>query len=113
MNRDLALWSSVLGGPLVWLSSFEAKFALAPWACIFQTKLALYIVSLLALALCAGCAMLGVREWQALGKQSPDERAGAIPRSVFMAVGGIVLSAGSFLIILAQIIPDIGLGACQ
>ena len=51
MNRDLALWTGILAGPIIWLLSFEALFALNPWACTFQTKLALYIVSLLAFVL--------------------------------------------------------------
>src|SRR5207302_7538129 len=53
MSRNAALWTGVLAGPIIWLLSFEANFALAPWACIFQAKLALYIVSILALVLAA------------------------------------------------------------
>jgi hypothetical protein len=54
MTRDFALWIGILAGPIVWLVSFEASFALVPWACLFQAKLALYSVRILALALAAG-----------------------------------------------------------
>ncbi len=107
------MWISVLGGPLAWLSSFEARFALAPWACTFQNKLALFGVTLAALVVCAACAALGWTQWKALGEQGPSPEAGAVPRGNFMAIGGIVISAGCFMISLAQAIPEILLGACD
>ena len=113
MNRNLALWTSVLGGPITWLVSFEARYALARWACIFQTKLVLYGVTVLALGLCAASGMLAHHQWKALGEAQPSGDGGAIPRSVFMAIGGIVLSAGCFMIVLAQAIPELILGACE
>ncbi len=113
MNRNLALWVSVLGGPVIWLCSFEARFALAPWACTFQSKAALFGVALAALLLCAASGSLAWREWKALGEHGPSSEDGAVPRSTFMAIGGIVLSAGCFMIVLAQSIPEIVLGACE
>lgn len=113
MNRNLALWIGVLGGPITWLCSFEARFALAPWACTFQSKAALFAVALAALALCAASASLAWREWRAVGEQGPSSEGGALPRSAFMAIGGIVLSAGCFMIVLAQAIPEVVLGACE
>lgn len=113
MNRNLALWTGVLGGPIVWLCSFEARFALAPWACTFQNKWALYGVALAALILCAGCALLSWREWKALGEHGPSPAGGAVPRSNFMAIGGIVISSGCGMIVIAQAIPEFVLGACQ
>ncbi|MBV8866262.1 MAG: hypothetical protein JO210_12790 [Acidobacteriaceae bacterium] len=113
MNRDLALWIGVLGGPLIWLCSFEARFALAPWACTFQSKAALFAVALAALALCAASTWLALKQWKSLGKQGPTSEEGALPRSAFMAIGGIVLSTGCFLIVLAQAIPEMILGVCE
>jgi hypothetical protein len=113
MKRNLALWTGVLAGPIVWLLSFEANYALAPWACIFQTKLALYLVSLAALILCAGSGIIAWRQWIELGKEWPGTGGGAIPRSRIMAVGGVLLSAMFFLVILAQAIPAVLLEACE
>ncbi len=70
MSRDLTLWTGVLAGPLTWLASFLTLFALNPWACTFQTKLALYIVSILAFLLSFGTCLLAVREWNALGREA-------------------------------------------
>ncbi len=113
MNRNLALWIGFLGGPIIWLCSFEARFALAPWACTFQNKWALYGVAIAALVLCAGCAVLSWREWKALGEHGPSSAAGAVPRGNFMAILGIAISCGCGMIVIAQAIPEIGLGACQ
>lgn len=112
-NQNLLLWISVLGGPIVWLCSFEARFALVPWACTFNSKLALFGVALSALILCAACATIGWTQWKRLGERGPSAEAGSLPRSNFMAIGGMVLSTGCFLILMAQMIPEVILGACQ
>ncbi|MGI8962462.1 MAG: hypothetical protein ACR2IV_22435 [Bryobacteraceae bacterium] len=112
MSRDLALWIGVLAGPIIWLVSFEANFALAPWACVTQGKAALYAVSILALSLSAGSGLLAWCEWGELGKESPDGE-GALPRSRIMAIGGVLLSSLFFLVIPAQAIPEVMLKACN
>jgi hypothetical protein len=113
MARDLALWTSLLAGPIVWLVSFEANFALAPWACITQGKVALYAVSIIALVLSAGSGLLAWREWAELGKESPGDSEGTLPRSRIMAIGGVLFSVLFFLVILAQAIPEVMLKACD
>jgi hypothetical protein len=112
-KQDLLLWISVLGGPIVWLLSFEARFALVPWACTFQSKMALFGVLIAALVLCGSCAMIGWQQWKALGENPPTSEGGAFWRSNFMAVGGMVLSAGCSMILIAQAIPEFMLGPCQ
>lgn len=113
MNQELALWTGVLGGPIAWLCAFEARFALAPLACTSQSKLWLYVVAVLAMLLCAGSALLSWNQWKALGAQGPSGEGGTHPRRSFMAIGGVVLGAGCFLITVAQAIPEVVLGACQ
>jgi hypothetical protein len=113
MKRDVILWTCVLAGPIVWLFSFEANFALAPWACTLQAKIGLYLVSLAALILCAGSGLLAWREWSALGKEWPGGAGGSEARSRIMAVGGVLLSAMFFLVVLAQAVPEVLLQACE
>lgn len=112
-RRDVTLWAGILAGPIVWLLSFQAKFTLAPWACEFNTKLALFLVTILALALVAGSGLLAWREWSELGKVWPGEAGGTLARSRIMAIGGVLLSAMFFLVIVAQSIPELILGACE
>lgn len=112
-RRNLLLWISVLGGPLIWLSSFEVRFALVPWACTFTNKAGLFTVFVVALLLCLVCAGIGYSQWRELGEHGPSSEGGTVPRSNFMAIGGIVLSAGCAMIVIAQFIPELILGACQ
>ncbi len=112
-KRDLILWTVVLAGPVLWLSSFQAKFSWTPWACASQTKSVLLLFALLALLLTAGAGLLAWRQWKRLGSHTGGEGGDAQTRSRFMALGGLVFSAGFSLVILAQAIPDLILGVCQ
>ncbi len=113
MNRDLALWMGVLGGPFVWLASFLTLYALNPWACIFQTKLALYLVSIIAFAISLAFALMAWREWNALGKETDPRGGDTLSRSRTMAFAGVLTSGFTCVIIIAQAIPELVLGACQ
>ncbi|MBZ5583291.1 MAG: hypothetical protein LAQ30_14005 [Acidobacteriia bacterium] len=113
MRRDAALWAAILAGPLVWFISMQANFALAPWACALQWTPALFGVSFVSLAITAGSGLLAWSEWQKLGRELPGESGGAVARGRAMALGGMILSAASFLVILAQTIPHVILGACE
>ena len=113
MSRELALWTGILAGPIVWLVSFEANFALAPWACVTRGKLALYGVSILALLFAAASGLVAWREWKVAGERAPGDGEGALPRIRIMALGGVLLSVLFFLVILAQAIPEVILKACD
>ena len=57
--------------------------------------------------------LLAWREWKQLGSELPGEGGGAIPRSRIMALAGMLLSAMFCLVIIAQAIPELMLGACE
>ena len=111
--RDLLLWVAVLAGPILWLLSFQAKFSWNPWACASQAKLILFLISLVAFLLTAGAGFLAWRQWYALGHQSTVDAGATLSRSRFMALGGLVFSAGFCLVMVAQVIPDLLFEVCQ
>jgi hypothetical protein len=113
MNRDLALWIVILAGPVLWLCAFEANFALAPWACTFQNKLALESVWIAGVLLCCGSALWAWALWRSIGGGWGAHEAGVVSRSRMMAIAGIVLSASFALVMVAQAIPVFMLGACE
>jgi hypothetical protein len=102
MKGDLAAWTGVMTGPLVWLIGFEAKFALAPWVCRFHWYPALLLVSLVSLLATAGAAALSGFQWQRSTGQLRT-----------LAATGVLLSAGFFLVIAAQALPELLLGGCE
>jgi dipeptide/tripeptide permease len=112
-TRNLILWLTLFAGPAFWLLSFQAKFSWTQWACSSQNKLALFIFALLALALTATAGILARRQYKELGDRQPGEEGSDVARSRFMALGAMVFSAGFCLVIVAQTIPDMVLGACQ
>jgi hypothetical protein len=112
-RRDLVLWTTDLGPPIIWLFSFQAIFALAPWACIFQVKAWLYFVSILAFVLELGIAALAWSQWKALGAELPGQGAGSLPRARMMALAGMVFGLAFAMVVIAQAIPELILGACQ
>jgi len=113
MKRNVALWTGILAGPVIWLIGFEANFALAPWACTLKWKPALYAISIISLAITAGSGWLSWVQWQRLGREWPGQAASTVARSQMLAIGGVLLSAMFFLVILAQAIPELMLGACE
>ena len=54
MKHDLALWTGLLAGPLVWLLSFGARWSLSGAVCAFQWKPALFVIAFVALLMTAG-----------------------------------------------------------
>jgi hypothetical protein len=104
VKAQAPLWIGLLTGPLVWFFHMEANFALVEWACPNHDWI-LHVVSAVSLLLVAIAGLIAGREW----REPPG-----VPRSgQYMAVLGMVLSAGFFLVILAQEIPTWVLTPCQ
>ncbi len=112
-NRNVALWTGVLTGPIVWMISFGANWVLVPWACTLGWMPALYIVTVVALIIVAASGLLAWREWREAGRELPGEGGSPIARARAMAISGIALSAMFFLVIIVQAIPDVVLSGCQ
>ncbi len=113
MTRDRLLWIGIFTGPIVFLTSFLANFVMAPLACVWQWKPALFGVSLTALAITCGSAAIAWRQWTELGRRNPEDGEGAVPRARIMAFGGVGLSLLFILVIVAQGIVESILGACE
>jgi hypothetical protein len=113
MKRDLALWITVLAGPVLWLCAFLADFALHPFACIFQSKLALLGVYLAGIVLSLVSAFWAHRLWREVGPNFEVQDSGAIPRSRAMSIAGMAFGVGFAMVMFAQLIPILLLGACE
>jgi len=113
MSRDRILWIALLAGPVIWLISFLTNFALAPLACSWSWKPALLAVSLTAMLLTLITGTLAFRQWKALGSRMPDEAGDPDSRARAMATAAVVSCGFSALVILAQMLVEIQMGACQ
>ena len=113
MKQTGSLWIGVLAGPIIWLCSFQARYAWVPWTCTFQNKFALFLIALVSLLLTGAAGLVAWRQWRALGLVVPGDEGGSLPRSRFMALGGMVFSGAFTLIIVAQTIPELMLASCD
>ena len=104
IGRFAAAWIGVLGPPIIWLFQFEINYALVPFACANALRWPIYMVTLIALALAAGC---GLMSWRTRAANDAPEYIR------FMGLGGAVLATGFSLVIIAQGIAGIVLEPCQ
>ena len=92
-------WLPVLVSPAIWFASFLAAFAVAPLTCAHHSNGLLWLISGLALAL--NC-LNGFAAWR-IWERTPG----------WLAMSGILVSAGFFIVIAAQAIPSLLMPGCQ
>ena len=109
---DLALWTSVSGGPFVFLLNLEVNYVMVDWACNTGNDWALHVVHFVSLVLSAACALLGLMLLRRVRREGADSDRAADARSRLLATLG--LSSGTFcaVSIFAQWIPVMVLGTC-
>jgi hypothetical protein len=106
------LWLGMLGGPVIWLVQFQARYSLVEWVCHSQKSFVLLLVSGVSLLLVGFCALDTVaclRQSKAPPQSDEDE---AIGRVRFMAELGLCTSALFALLIAAQAIPNFFISPC-
>lgn len=109
-----ALWAGVLVPPLAMLTQLQVNYALVLWACGGEGRVfALHAVAFVTLAVTIAGGLLSWHNWRRTGGGWEDEGAGAIPRSRFMAVVGMLISALLALVVVAQWIPIFIHAPCQ
>ena len=108
-----ALWLLVVAGPAFVAMEQQAKYVLVRQACSMQRNVTLYVVTIVALLLTIATAMIGVSIWRRTGATWPTEESDLANRIRFISVLGILSSAMSFLVIVAQGIATINFDPCQ
>ncbi len=107
------LWLLVVVGPALVAAEQQANFVLVRQACSMQRNLALYAVVIVAMLLTIVTAMIGVSIWRRTGADWPTEAGDLANRIRFISVLGILSSAMSFLVIVAQGIATVHFDPCQ
>ena len=109
---DLALWTSVLSGPVVFLLNLEVSYVMVGWACDASNAWALHLVHLVSLAAVVAGTLLGVALWRRVGRSWPDPDGTADSRSRLLAALGTLGGVTFAVSIVAQWITVMVLGAC-
>ena len=87
LPSNFALWTVVLGPPLLWFTQFQARYAVIPWSCANGNRFWLWSLSIAAIAL-------------------------ALVRAHFMSLVGAMSAALFLLVILAQALPVFLIDPC-
>jgi hypothetical protein len=112
-RRDYALWAGILAGPVASALDEVVSYALTQHACSTGNFIILHLMGLFALCLIAVGA---VQSWMVLVRlpeQADQEAGGALDRSRFMAISGLVLCVIFATVVIAQAIPRFVLSPCD
>jgi len=107
------LWLLLIAGPAIVAAEQQANFVLVRQACSMQRNVTLYVVTIVAILLTIATALIGVSIWRRTGAEWPTEAVDLANRIRFISVLGILSSAMSFLVILAQGIATVNFDPCQ
>lgn len=104
-RRDWQIWLAILAGPFAWAGQLQVNYALAPTACEMGSRGPLHLVSLVALLVAAGGALLAHR-WRRRLAPGSTEQGETGSRARFMALAGTVLSLFFALLVIAAEVPN-------
>ena len=119
MEEDLqattpkGLWLLVVLGPIITAIEMQINFVLVRLACSAQRNVGLYAVIIMAIALTVATAFVAFTIWMQAGRTWPTEAPDVATRIRFIAVLGILSSAMSLLVIVAQGIATVQFNPCQ
>ena len=103
----------VVAAPVIVAIEMQTNFVLVRQACSMQRNVALYAVIVVSMVLTIATALVAVSTWRRAGADWATEATDLATRIRFIAVLGILSSAMSFLVILAQGIATIHFDPCQ
>ncbi|HEX8775632.1 MAG TPA: hypothetical protein VF735_18825 [Pyrinomonadaceae bacterium] len=109
----LALWAGVLVAPMAFLSNLQVNYTLAQKLCPGGHTSLLHLMTIIFLVIAAAGGLVAWRNWERAGRRLPDEAEDTSTRDRFLGSLGVMISALSFLIIVAQWIPQFIFNPCQ
>jgi hypothetical protein len=109
----LSLWAGVLLGPMAFLLNLQVNYTLTQELCPGGRTSILHVVTIIFLLLSAAGGLIAWLNWRGAGQTVQDESADKRTRNRFMAMVGLMISALSFLIIVAQWIPQFIFNPCM
>ena len=112
MKPERIAWTGIFTGPVVWFLSLQYNFAFSPLMCGGGGFVPVWLFILVSLAITAVTATLCWTAWRHLRLQT-SSGASIPPARVPLTFAGAVLSGSAFLLILAEVIPNLMMGGCE
>ena len=110
---ERTIWLLVVLPAFITAAAMQINFVLVRQACSAQRNLSLYVVTIVALALLAGVALISFLNWRHAGAEWPGETADVTTRTRFISIIGALGSAIFFLVTFAQGIATMYFNPCQ
>jgi hypothetical protein len=109
----LSLWTGILAGPVAWALDLSVSYALVKWVCMNQRDGILHLLTVVALIVVAGGAVVSWFALERTAADAPTDGGEPRQRARFMAILGLASSALFAMLIVANAIPHWVLDACQ
>ncbi|HEV2834533.1 MAG TPA: hypothetical protein VGW58_04395 [Pyrinomonadaceae bacterium] len=106
-------WLLIVTPALICAAAMQTNYVLVRQACSAQRNLMLYVVTIVALLLTLGVALLAYATWRHAGAEWPGETADVATTTRFISMLGILGSVIFFLVTLAQGIATVYYDPCQ
>jgi len=107
------LWTVVVLPPIILAIQMQLNFVLVRQACSAQRNLALYGVTIVAFVLIVITAIVTIGIWRRAGAAWVEDEVDLGTRIRFVSLLGILSSAMSILVVIAQGIATIQFNPCQ
>ena len=113
LKSPRTIWMLIVAPAFVCAAAMQINYVLVRQACSAQRSLMLYVVTIVALALTLGVALLSYATWRNAGAEWPGDGADVATTTRFIAVLGMLGSVFFFLVTFAQGIATVYYDPCQ
>jgi hypothetical protein len=112
LRHPLLLWIGWVVGPGAWALHLQGSYLLVSRACEAGAVWMLHGTTLVTLLMSFAGAAVAWRQWSRAGRRWPGSGDDQVSRIRFMAVMGLLISALSSLLIVAEGVPNFFLSPC-
>ena len=112
-SREKLQWVGLFLAPATFFTHLQIGYVLVPWSCTKHDTVWLHAVNVLAVLLAVIGAWAAWRVHALAESSARNDDAGAVPRTRFLGVVGLGMSAMFVLLLAAQAIEAISLSPCQ
>ena len=107
------IWLLIVLPAFFCAAAMQINYTLVRQACSAQRNTMLYVVTIVALALTLGVALIAYLNWRRAGAEWPGETADVITRTRFISIVSVITSGLFFLVTFAQGIATVYFDPCQ
>jgi hypothetical protein len=106
-------WVGFFLAPTVFFVHLQVGYVLVPWACTTHGDVWIHVVGILSVLLALAGTAAGWRVHARAENDQPNHGGGSVPRTRFLGVVGLCMSAMFVLLLLAQWVTALFISPCQ